>query len=241
MEEELKLLGLNDSDIKVYLALLEIGESVASKIAEKANVPRSSIYDILNRLVKEGMISHVTKDYLRYFNAIDPKVIAENLEYKKNRIDDILPNLEKIRNKSSEKIKTEVFDGPKGIESVFNMMLKEKEILTLGGSGKTSEVLPYFMPKWNRQRKNKNLLVRIIYLDTEDNRQRVKHVEKDLQPIKYKFLQTNYLFPVMTFVFGNKVMFGLFHKEPSATVIESSELASTYRGYFENLWKIAKK
>jgi len=34
MEEELKLLGLNDTDIKVYLALLELGESIASKIAE---------------------------------------------------------------------------------------------------------------------------------------------------------------------------------------------------------------
>jgi len=101
MEEELKLLGLNDTDIKVYLALLELGESLASKIAEKARIPRASIYDILNRLIKEGIVSYVTRDFNKYFNAADPKTIVENLEYKKSKIKDILPKLEEIRYKAT--------------------------------------------------------------------------------------------------------------------------------------------
>jgi len=242
MEEELKLLGLNDTDIKVYLALLELGESVASKIAEKAKIPRASIYDVLNRLIKEGLVSHVTKDYNKYFNAADPKTIIENLEYKKNKIKDILPGLEEIKHKEAEeKIKTGIYEGIRGMQTVFNMMLKEKEILALGGSGKTSQVMPYFMPKWSKQRKMKGIMVRMIYQDTEENRKRVKQVEKDLQPIKYKFLHTDYLSPILTMIFENKIMFGLWHKEPSATVIENKEVAKTYRQYFESLWKIASK
>ncbi|MBI2047352.1 hypothetical protein HYT26_04300 [Candidatus Pacearchaeota archaeon] len=242
MEEELKLLGLNDTDIKVYLALLELGESIASKIAERAKIPRASIYDILERLIKEGLVSYATKDFNKYFNAADPKTIIENLEYKKIRIKDILPRLEEIKHKEAEeKIKTEVYEGVKGMGTILNMMLKEKEILAIGGSGKISRVMPYFMPRWNRQRRIKRIMVRIIYEDTEENRKRVKQVEKDLQPIKYRFLHTDYLSPILTMIFNNKIMIGLWHKEPSATLINNKEAAETYRQYFESLWKIAKK
>lgn len=41
-------------------------------------------------------------------------------------------------------------------------------------------------------------------------------------------------------IFGDKIMFGLWHKEPSATLINNKEVAESYRNYFEMLWKIAK-
>ncbi|MCK5630327.1 MAG: hypothetical protein KAI26_06950, partial [Nanoarchaeota archaeon] len=47
MEEELKLLGLNDTDIKVYLTLLKLNQTIASEISKKSEIPRASIYDIL--------------------------------------------------------------------------------------------------------------------------------------------------------------------------------------------------
>ncbi len=240
--KELKLLGLNDTDIKVYLALLELEESLASEIAKKADIPRASIYDILNRLSKEGLVSYIIKDFNKYFHAANPKTIIENLNYKKERIKDILPKLEKLqKNKTEEKTYTKIYEGKKAIQTIFNMMLEEKEILALGGSRKTSEILPYFMPKWNKQRKRRKINVKMIYNNIEDIRKKVKKVEKSLQPIKYKFLSTNYMSPALTIIFGNKIMFGLFHKEPSATLIENKEIANTYKEYFKNLWKIAKK
>ncbi len=242
MEKELKLLGLNETDIKVYLALLELGEAIASKIAKKAKVQRASIYDVLERLIKEGLVSYIIKDFNKYFLASDPKTIVESLEYKKQRIKDILPKLEEIKNKrSKEGQKTEVYEGKKGVETIFNMMLKEKEILAIGGSGKTSEVLQYFMPKWNKIRRRKRILVKMIYNDSSKNRKRVKEVEKENQPIQYKFLHTNYISPILTMIFGNKIMLGILHKDPSATLIESEEVAETYRQYFKNLWKQARK
>lgn len=241
MEEELRILGYNDSDIKVYLALLELGSAIASTIAQKSKIPRASIYDVLNRLIKEGLVSYTSKGANKYFCASDPKVLLESLEYKKTKIKEILPRLEEIKNrKTEEKIKTEIYEGVKGIQSLFNLMLKEKEIFALGGSGKTAQVMPYFMPNWNRQRKAKGVLVRMIYQDTEENRIRVKQTEKELAPVKYKFLHTDYLSPILTLIFGDKIFFGLFQKEPSATLITNKDLAQTYKQYFENLWKIAK-
>ena len=43
----LKEIGLTDTEIKVYIALLEQGESLASKISGKAEVERAVTYHIL--------------------------------------------------------------------------------------------------------------------------------------------------------------------------------------------------
>lgn len=242
MKEELKALGLNDTDINVYLASLEIGEAVASEIASKARIPRASIYDVLDRLIQRGLIGYVVKGYNKYFTAADPNTIIMDLEYKKSRIIDILPQLTSIQNKKYvDKPKTEVYDGKRGAETIFNMMLSEKIILAMGGSRKTSKILPYFMPKWNRERKKKNIVVKMIYHDTTEIRRNVEESKEGLQPIEYRFLHTDYLSPVLTIIFGDRVMLGLWHDEPSSILIESSEIADTYKQYFQKLWKIAKK
>lgn len=242
MEEELMLLGLNKTDVRVYLSMLELGEALASKIAEKSKVPRASIYDVLERLIKEGLASYVVKEHNKYFSAAEPKVVVVNLEYKRERIKDILPALEEIKKKKSEeKTKTEIYEGKAGAQAVLNMMLEEKEILALGGSRKTSEILPYFMPKWNKERRKRRINVKMIYNDSPEIRKQVKLAEKDQMPIRYKFLHTDYFSPILTMIFGNRVMLGNWHKEPNIILIKDREITETYKQYFENLWKIAKK
>ena len=72
----------------------------------------------------------IIKDFNKYFSAAEPKTIIENLNYKKDRISTILPQLEEIRKKpTKEKPKTEVFEGKKGVQTMLNMMLKEKEAI----------------------------------------------------------------------------------------------------------------
>ena len=168
MREELKLLGLNDTDIKVFIANLELGESTASQIAKKSGVPRASIYDILERLEKEGLVSHIVKDCKKHFAATNPKTIIENLEYKKKRIQQILPYLENIQKKDSEGIsKSEIYTGKNGMKTILNMMLEEREIYVLGASRKTSQILPYFIANWLRERAKRRIGIKVIYNDFE--------------------------------------------------------------------------
>lgn len=50
----LKRLGLNQYESKVYTSLLFSGTSTAGEISEKAEVPRSRVYDVLNSLEDKG-------------------------------------------------------------------------------------------------------------------------------------------------------------------------------------------
>lgn len=244
MEEELKLLGLNSTEIKLYITLLKIGESPASEIAKKSGIPRSSIYDVLERLEKEGLATHITKNFLKFFTATDPGTIITNLEHTKKKIQDVLPELNKIKNRGVVSPKTEIYTGQKGMQNVLNMILKEKELFVIGASKKTSDVLPFFMESWHKERAKRKIQTKIIYNNT-------KEIKKDLAKSEYflqsksgwhhKFLNMNYLSPVMTVVFGNKVMLGTWKKdEPSAVLIEDKDIAETYKQYILGLWKIAK-
>lgn len=245
MIEELKLLGLNEIDVKVYLALLEEGESLASNIAKKIQIPRGSIYDILERLQDEGLASFIVKDFKKYFSASEPKTIIENLENTKNKISQILPDLEKIRQTPKfEEIKSEVYDGAKGLQTILNMILDEKELYVLGASRKSSEVLPYFLPQWMKQRIKRKINVTIIYNDTLEIRKSVKENSEYLGINKgwnAKFLRICNYSPLMTMVFGNRIALIMWRKEhPSAVLITNRETAETYKEYIMNLWKIAK-
>lgn len=59
--EILKEIGMTETEIKVYIALLEQGESLASKISLKAGVERAVTYHILEKLIKKGIVSYVIK------------------------------------------------------------------------------------------------------------------------------------------------------------------------------------
>lgn len=248
MEEELKLLGLNEIDIKVYLKLLELGESLASEIAKKTEVPRASIYDILERLEKEGLVSFIIKDFKKYFSAAEPKTIVKNLDYKRDKIKDILPQLEEISNRElGGSIKTEVYQGVKGLQTILSMVLESKEMFVMGASRKSMQVLPYFMEKWHKERIKKKIGVTIIYNDTSDVRKSMQKEEtKKLLGVpkywKHKFLNISYSSPLMTIVFEGYTALIMWKKDmPSAILINNKDIAETYKQYILNLWKIAKK
>jgi len=246
MQEELKLLGLNDIDIKVYLALLRLGTSLASEIANKSQIPRASIYDILERLEQEGLVSYIVKDFKKYFSAAEPRTIVQTLEYRKNKIKDIIPQLEAIKNKEQGEIsKTELYEGTRGMETIMYMILEEKEMFVMGASRRTPEVMPFFMDKWHKERIKRKIKVKIIYNDMPNIRESYKKAKTILETGKYwdaKFLNVKVSTPIMTIVFGDKVMLATWKKDkPSAILIKNKDIAETYKQYILSLWKIAKR
>jgi len=55
-EKQLKNLGLNSYEVKIWTALLSRGVSTAGELSDIANVPRSRSYDVLESLEKKGFV-----------------------------------------------------------------------------------------------------------------------------------------------------------------------------------------
>ena len=61
IQEILKEIVLSDKEAKVYLSVLELGESTVLPISKKSEYKRTYCYDILSDLVEKNLVSYVVK------------------------------------------------------------------------------------------------------------------------------------------------------------------------------------
>lgn len=241
--EQLKKFGLSEKEAKVYLACLNLGDSLASEIALKSNLPRTLIYDLLERLIDFGLISYSIKNNKKYFLASDPKELMRIAKEKEEAIKLIMPNLEILQKiTGTNRPKIEIYEGIEGMKAVMNELLKEgKEIYGYGSSRSSYGIIPAFMDEWHKERIEKKIIMNLIYNNTDETRKRIKESPKSLKLLNYKLMPIKIELPTATVICGNKVFLQSWTKEPFAVVIESKEMADNQKKYFEALWKMAKK
>ncbi len=242
--ENLKKFGLSEKEAKVYLACLELGDSLASEISLKSNLPRTLVYDILERLIGLGLISYAIKNNKKYFRAADPRELLRILREKERAVTHILPTLENLQKiKGIKRPKVEIYEGKDGMKTVMDDILRSgvKEFLAYGSSRSSYEIIPAFIEEWHKQRIKKKVIMRIIYNDTKEARKKVKRFTKSLKFTEYGFMPITLESPTATMIYANKVVLQSWTKEPFAVVIEDEEMAENQKRYFGELWKIAKR
>ncbi len=242
--EALEKFGLSEKEAKIYITNLELGNSLAGEIAIKANLPRTLVYDILERLIGLGLSSYAIKNNKKYFKASDPEELLSILKEKTIAISKVLPNLKELEKKEGfKRPKIEVFEGKEGMKTVMDDILRSnvKEFLAYGSSRSSYEIIPAFIDNWHKLRIKKKVIMKILYNNTKEAKEKVKKFKKTLKLTKYKFTPVNLESPTATLIYADKVVLQSWTKEPFAVMIENKEMAENQKKYFEELWKIAKK
>ena len=127
MKETLINIGFNNLEADIYLELIKIGPQVASVLAKRLGLNRSSIYSILRSLVMKGVLSYCKKDNVKVYSANDPNCLVAYLDrrcrtydYYKSEILTVIPDL---RSLSTDVVSTKpVVRYLEGIESVNNLL-----------------------------------------------------------------------------------------------------------------------
>lgn len=224
--------GLTSNEEKVYLALIEIGPSLAGQISRKTGLHRRTVYDTTEMLIQKGLIGYILKNNRRLFQASEPSRILTILQEKSSILSPFISELEKKYNKTKEKEETNFYKGKEGLKTVFEDQLNYKEILIMGASPLAYETLKFYFHWYDKKRKEKKIKARIIA-------QERKFKKIPLAEIKY--LPEKYSSPMAVNIYGNKVAIILWATSPYAIVIKSEEIVKGYKNYFELLWKLAKK
>ncbi len=79
-------IGLTKGEIKVYLTLLKLGETTTGRIIDEAQISSGKIYEILDKLLKKGLVSFIIKEKTKYFQASNPNRILDFLHEKEKLI-----------------------------------------------------------------------------------------------------------------------------------------------------------
>lgn len=244
-EQALRKFGLSDREIRAYLVLLELGEALASRIAQKTDIPRTLVYDILEKLSDKGVVSYVIKSNKKYFSALEPDNLIEvlrNKEWEKEKLlQEALPELLALRHKDlDKKTKVEIYEGKEGVKTLFNDVLKVgKEFFCFGSTGISPDIIPYELSRFHKERIKRRIIWKVIYNNDELGRKRGKETSK------WRYSQVKYMektSPTTTYCYGNKVAIVLWMKERLLAIIMQDEIiANSFKEFFNILWKNAKK
>ncbi len=243
----LEKIGLTESEARVYLALLKLGESTAGPIVNEAKVTRSKIYDILERLRNKGLVSYITKESTKHFSATSPDNILNYLDEKeeeiiieKKAIKSLLPQLEKQYSNIIESKIAEIYIGMRGMQNAFNLLIREftrkEDYYAFGaGKGENVEKIQIFFDKLHKERIKKKIESKIIF--NKSSRGLFKSQEKS------NFVQVRYLIestPAAINIYKNYTIIAILTEEPITFLIRNSDVASSFKEYFRIMWNIAK-
>ena len=232
-KEILTKIGLSRSESIIYLSLIKLGDITVKEISKDTGFHRTNIYDILEQLKEKGLVSFSKKGKVLYYKSTNPQNLYNLLEEKKEILNDLMPDLEKLNSLNKEKINVSVFKGKEGMKAVFNDMREEqKEILGLGIKGQLREYLPIYAKQFLRDIK----LNKVNYYGLYDKKENVSPIFTEV-----RLLPKNITIPVATHIYSNKVLITIWEPDLIAILIEAKEISETYKSHFNLLWNISKK
>lgn len=245
----LEEVGLTGNEIKVYLALLELGSVTAGDILKKIELHRAAVYDTLDRLIDKGLVSYVIKANRKYFEAANAKNFLDVLEKKENKLSEekkelkyLIPELEKKRVLGKSPQEVTLYKGNKSLKSIFQDWLECKEdIFVLGAYAESAESLKYHMqfslPGFHNQRVKQKQMMKFIF--PQQSITRAKQL-KEYDCTSVKILPAPFASMTSIQIYGDKVATIMWSSEPIGIVVRSKEIAKSYKDYFDLLWKMAK-
>ncbi|MGV8162183.1 MAG: TrmB family transcriptional regulator [Candidatus Nanoarchaeia archaeon] len=243
MNEVFKEIGLKEQETKIYLKLLELGETQTGELCKLTEVASSNIYPILDELIKKGLVSYKLKNNIKVFMPSSPEVLKELFKKKQEKlmrqekeIIQIITNLKKIKIEKLKETNFKYFEGVSGIKGMWyelNQTMTPNNVLKIYCTKPEAyKNLVGFYNEHHNLRKEKNICEQMI-LPNED----VDIVEKrknEITEIKVLDLKNQAEWGVIEDIF---YMEYCVSKEPKGFLIKDKIIADTFKQVFDQIWE----
>ena len=85
MLKSLKQIGLKEKEIKVYLIILKLGSLSAQTISSETGIKRTTVYLVLEKLKKIGLVGEIIEKNKKIFFAEKPEKLLKIIQAKKKK------------------------------------------------------------------------------------------------------------------------------------------------------------
>ncbi len=242
----LEHIGLTRNESIVYLTLLQLGISRTGAILKHSGLNSGKIYEILESLKAKGLASESIINKVKHFTAAPPAQLVDYLKKKKemlesdeHKVKSLLPDLEKLRTISRKKVQAVVYTGLRGLKTAVDEamegMVSGQDMIGMGITSKKDPRYNAFWEAWSKQRIARKIFARHIFSERSD----YYDAFKKLKYTKARVLTA--ITPVAVDVFGEDRVIILNYTEPGSWIlIYDKNTATSFKQFFEQLWKIAK-
>lgn len=229
----LKSIGLSQSEIDIYVALLKLNQATVTLISQQTGLHRTNIYDTLEKLKEKGFVGSHAEGKKNYFTAIEPDAILAFIKEKESSVEQILPELNKLKNCSLDKVTVDVFRGKEGLKVVLRQLLQNtNDVYGYSISGELRKYLSKFSEYYFREQNKRQIVHKFIYTE-KTKKPKSKFYQIKYLPAEFKSSTTN--------ISQENVVLNIIW-EPELVVVKttSEKVAENFRKHFELLWKMAK-
>jgi len=243
VESTLRILGLTEGEIKVYLSLIELGSVTVGPIIDKARVSSSKVYMILEKLIQKGLVTYITKEKTKYFQAAQPISLMDYAELKekqvrqtKESLKNVISQIENIQTEKNYAEEARIYKGYDGIKTALFEAIKTipngKEYCFFStGYGND----PYLQRLFKK-----------LALELKSRRIKIKGIggieEKELYETYYKKLgysmkYKKHFWPSDITIAGDYLLIFVWQKkEPTIYSLHSAALVRSYSDFFNKNW-----
>ncbi|MCX6756539.1 MAG: hypothetical protein NTW35_00050 [Candidatus Nomurabacteria bacterium] len=246
--EVLSELGIARNESFIYISLVKNGGMGISKIAEKSGVHRRNVYDSMKRLLERGLVYEEVGDRENTYFAVDPKKLMEIVDEKRQKVENLMPELEKAFNVKASQDSVYIYRGVEGFKNCLRDMARSKtEVCLLGAAGISLD--PEFNIFFNQIKgslERKNIKVRVLYLEDvyKKDPSVIGHFGKTSSS---RVLKKELTLPTSWVVLDDCVYnvtkgyhFKSVDSELMMTVVKNKANAESFRMLFDYIWKGSK-
>ncbi len=235
-----KELGFTDREIKVYLALIELGTSTVGPISKKTKLAPSKVYETIEKLKEKGLVSFIVISKTKHFQASDPNEIINLIEEKKRRFKSIVEELRTKQKFAESKQVAIVHEGYKSVHAMFNWIA---DILQKGDyyyafafkeeyyNPATSSLLRNFHIKLEEKKVDDRLIGHVSV------KKAIKETFKDNKNFKIRFVKQ--FWPSVILIYKDRTVHAIWGERPTAIEIISEQINQQHKEFFLEVWKTA--
>jgi sugar-specific transcriptional regulator TrmB len=243
LEQYLQNIGLDDKEAKLYIAGLQLGPATVQELARASSIKRTTVYEVVDLLINKNLFTVSQKGKRKMFTAQEPDNLLLFLKQRENVLEQIMPDLEALKNTSAQKPAIRVYEGIEGIKQVYMDMLKKPGELSILAAPRpliAKTIMDFLDNDWEPLRLKNKIKKRWVKINESGEVHRDFTKEDSQNKLEtIKFLPANhYPFSVGIYLYRQKTAFVSFHEsELVAIVIRSPEINRTMKMVFEMYFK----
>jgi sugar-specific transcriptional regulator TrmB len=235
-------LGATDKESATYLKLLALGAQPVSVIARHMNLPRSSMYSIVEHMKEIGLLAEFQRSGILYVQATAsadlPKIIKrqqKHLEHGLQLIEEKMTELSSIENTLSITPTVVFFEGKKAVMSMYEDILSEKSFCSFFNPKLVKKLMPEYHFKIGDTIREKQLTVRELLVQCDEAIEYQSKYQSSLH--KIHILPEHIRFASDTVMTRDKIfMISYGETDLVGTMIANASLSQTQMTLFETLW-----
>jgi sugar-specific transcriptional regulator TrmB len=235
--------GLSSKEAKVYVALLELGETTPLDISRRIQMKRPTVYVILEGLLERGLVSYVRRGRGLRYSALDVRNLYSTQEDALTRLKNSLPMFAAFMRQGASARSSEmrVFEGVAGLRRAMEDTLTSRgEILCWVDLELVT--MKYFKTYWReylKKRITRKLRVRAIMVSDQAA---ASFRLRDKEELRESVLIPKSRFPLHgeMNIYNDKIAL-LSYDDPIAVVIQNRAMADMQRSIFNLSFEFAQQ